>query len=153
MIEKKAYVVAKDGIYAWVEAERSSGCQGCAISQGCGTGAVANYLGDKLARLRTVNRIGAEIGDEVIVGIPESALIGGSFMLYTVPLLIMFLGAGLGETLVRHLGGGEGVVIWLGLGGLVVGFLGARCAIAWLQAKRDFEPEILGAALKTVESK
>lgn len=153
MIEKKAYVLAKDGTCAWVEAERYSGCQGCTISQACGTGAVASYLGYKSAPIKVVNLIGAEVGDEVIVGVSESALSWGSFVLYAVPLLVMFLSAGLGEVLGRYFGGGEGVVIWLGLGGLVTGFLGSRYAIGWLQTTHELEPRILCTMPKVMENK
>lgn len=143
MIEKKACVIAKDKAHVWVEVERSSSCQRCAIRQGCGTGAVANYLSYKPARVKAINLTGAEVGDEVMVGIPENVLVRSSFMLYIMPLLVMFLSAGLGETLAPYLSSGEGVVTGLGLGGLAAGFISSRYVLYRLQAKYDFEPGIL----------
>jgi sigma-E factor negative regulatory protein RseC len=143
MIEEKAYVVAKDYTHAWIEAERRSSCDGCQVNKGCGTGAIAQFLGQKPIRIRVANPVGAEVGDEVIVGIPEGVFLQGSAMIYIAPLLTLFLGAGLGEFGFRGWGD-ESLVIGLGFGGLAVGFWGLRyTTVDRLLAKRNCEPQIL----------
>jgi sigma-E factor negative regulatory protein RseC len=144
MVEEKARVVVKSKTHAWVEAERLTGCNACAINKECGTGAIANYLIKKTIIVKVLNPIGAEIDDMVIVGVPERIFLLGSFMLYTMPLLMMFLSAGLGETLVQYLGGGESLVVLLGLGGLSAGLLGSR----YISIERSLEPRILRTAAK-----
>jgi sigma-E factor negative regulatory protein RseC len=139
MIEERARVVAKSEIHAWTETERRTGCNACTVSNGCGTGAINNYLIKKIIIVKAFNPIGAEVGDMVIVGIPEEAFLLGSFVLYTMPLLAMFIGAGLGEILAQYFGGGEDLVILLGLGGLSGGLLGTR----YIRTGGGLEPRIL----------
>lgn len=150
MVEEKARVIAKSETHVWAEVEHRTGCNACTISKGCGTGAIANYLIKRSILIKAFNPIGAEVGDMVIMGVPEGTLLLGSFVLYAMPLLVMFLGAGLGEILMQYLGNGESLVISLGLGGLSVGILGAR----YIQIGDSLEPRILRTVAKaTVENK
>jgi len=93
MIEETGQIVDVDGAFAWVESERSSTCGGCAARKGCGTGAIAQVLGQRRVRLRVLNRIDARVGDHVVVGVSESGLLRGSLAVYTAPLAGLFAGA------------------------------------------------------------
>ncbi|WP_172419086.1 SoxR reducing system RseC family protein [Candidatus Nitrosoglobus terrae] len=126
MIVEKARVVATDATYAWVEKVQDIGCNFCVASNECGTREITRYLIKKPMIIKAFNPIGAEIGESVIVGISGKAFLLNAFLLYIMPLLIMFLGAGLGEILVQYFGSGENIVIWLSLGGLLGGVLGMR---------------------------
>lgn len=139
MVEEEAYVVITEETYAWVEAERRTGCNACTLSTRCGPGTIAKYLARKSMAIKVANQAGAEVGDRVVIGIPEKILCLSAFILYTVPLLAMFLGAGLGGSLAQYFGGGESLVVLLGLGGLAAGLLGAR----HVQSESDLEPKIL----------
>lgn len=139
MVEANAQVIVKCKTHAWVEAERRTSCHGCTLSQGCGTGSIAKYLMIKPIIVKVSNPVGAEAGDRVIVGLPEKAFLRSSFMLYMLPLLAMFLGAGLGGTLASYFGGDEGLGVLLGLGGLAGGLLGVR----HMRIESDLEPKIL----------
>ncbi|WP_232420194.1 SoxR reducing system RseC family protein [Nitrosococcus watsonii] len=139
-------MIIKSGTYAWVEAERRTSCHSCTLSRGCGTGSIAKYLMMKPIIVKASNPVRAEVGDRVIVGLPEKAFLQGSFVLYMVPLLAMFLGAGLGGTLAPHLhfGGNESLGILLGLGGLAGGLFGVR----HMRVAPSFEPKILCTVYK-----
>lgn len=139
MIVEKARVVAKGEIYAWAETEHRIGCNLCTASDGCGTREIAKYLIKRSIIVKVFNPIEAKIGDMVVVGISEKTLLFGAFVLYTMPLLVMFLGAGLGEILAQYLGGGESLVILLGLGGLSGGLLGTR----YIKVRGSLEPRIM----------
>ena len=151
MVEEKARVIIKSETHVWAEAEHRTGCNICTVSKGCGTGAIAKHMIKKPILIKAFNPIGAEVGDMVIMGIPEGTLLLGSFVLYIIPLLVMFLGAGLGEILAQYLlGNGESLVISLGLGGLSVGILGTQ----YIQTGSGFEPRIMRTIAKaTVENK
>ncbi|HHB12014.1 MAG TPA: hypothetical protein ENK62_02295 [Chromatiales bacterium] len=121
MIEQPARVVAIDGPYAWVEAERQSACGQCSAQAGCGTGVLARALGRRSVRLRTLNRVAAEVGDRVTVGIDEHVLLRGALLMYGLPLATMIAGAAWGLVL-----WGEPGSVLAGLAGLGVGFLAVR---------------------------
>lgn len=92
MIEETGQIVDVQGAFAWVESERSSGCGSCAVNKGCGTGAIAKVLGQRRVRLRVLNRIGARVGDQVVIGVAESGLLRGSLAVYAAPLAGLFAG-------------------------------------------------------------
>ncbi len=104
MIEENAQVVQAEGAFAWVETQRQSVCGSCAASKGCGTSALEQLLGRRTARLRVLNRAGAAVGDRVVIGLREGALVQGSLAVYLVPLLALGAFAILGDTLAGQLG-------------------------------------------------
>ena len=95
MIEEQATVVDCEGDYVWVQTQRQSSCGQCSAKGGCGTQVLAKFLGNKAAYVRCLNSHDVKIGDRVIIGIEESALLSGSFLMYLLPLVIMIFFAGL----------------------------------------------------------
>ena len=119
MVEESAFVVAVEDGFAWVERERSSSCGSCAASKGCGTATLQKVMGNKRSRVKAINRAQAKVGEQVVVGLEEQALLRGSLFAYIIPLLVMFLGALLLEAIFAS----EGMTILGGVLGLVAGFL------------------------------
>ncbi|MDX2503036.1 MAG: SoxR reducing system RseC family protein [Gammaproteobacteria bacterium] len=101
MIEEQATVVDREGDYVWVQTQRQSSCGQCSAKGGCGTQVLAKFLANKAAYVRCLNSHDVKIGDKVIIGIEESALLSGSFLMYLLPLLIMILFAGLAAFISR----------------------------------------------------
>jgi sigma-E factor negative regulatory protein RseC len=132
MIEQKATVISRDGNIVWVEAERQSTCGQCAARKGCGTGLLAKHVGQRFSRIAVNTDQELQIGQPVLVSIPEQALLSGAVMMYLLPLLALFGFA----MLTRMLGGGELLQIVSGLIGLCAGFFWVR------QKVRDNNPGI-----------
>lgn len=118
MIEQKATVISRDEHQVWVEAERQSTCGQCQARKGCGTGLLAKHVGQRFSRIAIKSNDNLQLGQQVIVSIPEQALLSGAFMMYLLPLLMMFATA----TIARMANSGELVEIVAGLSGLVAGF-------------------------------
>lgn len=127
MIEQSAEVVALEQDYAWVETRRQSSCGSCA-AKGCGTGALAQVLGGRPLRLRVRNAASAAVGDRVVLGLEESALVRGSVALYLVPLLALLGGALLGEGWAASIG------LVPDLSALLFGAGGFALGMAWTRA-------------------
>lgn len=123
MIEAEGVVVARDGEYVLVETERRSSCGDCS-AKGCGTGALHKVLGARRQQVRVRNRFDARVGDTLLLGLQEDALVRGSLAVYMVPLLAMLAGALVGEgiapqwyaeaELLAIVGGGLGLLAGLG---------------------------------------
>jgi len=92
MIEESAVVISSDDRYAEVDANRQTACGSCSSKSGCSTSVLASAFGNKTARIKALNEIGAKPGDHVILGVPEGELIYSAFALYGIPL-IAFLSA------------------------------------------------------------
>jgi sigma-E factor negative regulatory protein RseC len=118
MIEQKAKVIKRDDKAVWVEAERQSTCSQCQVKQGCGTGMLSEHVGKRFSQLRAPAKGNIDVGQEVNVHIPESALLSGAFLVYLLPLITLFLSS----FLIRWLGYGELLQISFGLLGLILGF-------------------------------
>lgn len=103
MIEETARVVQCQDSFAWVETSRKSACDSCSMNKGCGTGAISKIFGEKRSRLKVINGVNADVGDNVLIGINESALLSGSFLVYLVPIIFLLCFALLGEFMAEQL--------------------------------------------------
>lgn len=151
MIEENARVirVEEDG-FAWVETLRQTACGSCSASSGCGTSVISKLFGDKRTRVRVIDPLGVKLGEEVIVGIDESALLRSSLMVYILPLLCLVGAALLGQLV---LGFGETGVVLSGLGGLLSGLVLLALLTRRLRGNRRYQPVVvrrLGQPLKAV---
>ncbi len=146
MIEETAVVTrAAEGV-AWVQTRRKTACGGCSLNKGCGVSVLEKMLGDRNTTLQVIDPLSVRPGDEVVIGIRESALVRGSVAIYIVPLLAMMLFAILGSAVVAPLYDGlsaEGSSILGGGVGLVVGF--GWVSVFSRRIKRDlrYQPVIL----------
>jgi sigma-E factor negative regulatory protein RseC len=145
MIEETAQVIRVDGGNVWVETQRRSTCSACAAEKGCGTATLAKVLGKRRSLVRVLSDRPLQVGDRVVIGIAEQALVRGSLAVYAVPLLLLLLGATLGE-----LGAGRG--LWdntelaslvLGVGGLAGGLLWLSRFTRQIQNDRNYQPVVL----------
>ena len=91
MIEETAQVIEIKGGSLVLQAFRQSACGSCAANKGCGTSVLSKVVGQKFSRFQAENSINANVGDTVIVGIPEDALLKGSMVMYVIPILGMFV--------------------------------------------------------------
>lgn len=123
MIEEKAIIVETSDEHAWVETQRKSTCDACDAKTGCGTQVIGKVVGNRRNRVRVLNRIGAVVGDQVIVGLHEGAMVRGSLAMYFAPLFGLFTGAGLGALLSQMFGiaFNDGLQILAALVGLLAG--------------------------------
>jgi sigma-E factor negative regulatory protein RseC len=99
MIEEPAQIVAVEGQWAWLETQRSGSCSSCSARSGCGISLIEKVAKPRLEQIWALNRAQAKVGDQVIVGIAEQALLRGSATLYLSPLIGLFAGAALAEAL------------------------------------------------------
>ena len=97
MIEEQAQVVEIKDDHLVLQVQTKSACGSCVAKAGCGTSVLAKVVGRKFTRFQAANNVKAEVGDTVIVGIAEDALLKGSLMMYIVPIMGMLIFALLGD--------------------------------------------------------
>jgi len=91
MIEEQAQVVEVVGSQLVLQAQTQSACGSCSASKGCGTSVLSKVIGRKFTRFQAENNIDAEVGDTVVVGISEDALLKGSLVMYIIPIIGMLV--------------------------------------------------------------
>jgi sigma-E factor negative regulatory protein RseC len=137
MIEERARVIEVQGSDALVAALRSSGCGACGAQRGCGVSTLGKLLRLSPPVWKVENTGAARVGDEVILGIEDDALLGAAALAY-VPLLAgLLLGAALGAAA----GSGEAMVLLGAVLGLSGGFGSSRALAATASAR--YAPRML----------
>lgn len=139
MIEERARVLSVHDDQVWVETERQSTCGACAANKGCGTAVLGKVFGARQMRVQARSQIPLQVGDEIIIGVEENALVKGSFAVYVVPLLMMFLGALCGKWVANS----EHISVLMGLLGLLVGFAWLRVFGLRIRADAYYQPVVL----------
>lgn len=149
MLEETGIIVEADEQYAWVEASSSDSCSHCSASQGCGTASLQKWFKRKPNRLRVMNSQHLQAGDRVVIGIPEHALVTGSFLIYIVPLFSLMIGAIIGASLNDMMGWShqDGISILLGFTSLVVSFSWLKRSLHKSDKSNRYQPVILRRSL------
>ncbi len=73
------------------------------MNKACGTAAISKVFGEKRAQLKVVNGIQANVGDHVLIGLNESALLIASFLVYLLPIISLLVFALFGELMAGQL--------------------------------------------------
>lgn len=89
MIEEQTEVVEVLGDQLVLQARTESACGSCAVSKGCGTSVLSKVVGKKFTRFQVDNNVNAVVGDTVVIGIHEDALLKGSLVMYILPIISM----------------------------------------------------------------
>ncbi|MEW8659724.1 MAG: SoxR reducing system RseC family protein [Candidatus Thiodiazotropha endolucinida] len=145
MLEETAMVVEANTDYLWVETRSRTGCSQCGSS--CTTSVVSKLFGMKRNRLKLENTLCAEVGDRVVVGIPDELLVRASVWAYLFPLLAMFAVSAAGGVM----GVDEGAQALLAMVGLAAGFALVRWSISRQGTHRRFRPSLLRIVSGDVE--
>ncbi len=144
MIEEQAQVVEIIGSQLVLQAQTQSACGSCSASKGCGTSVLSKVIGRKFTRFQVANNIDAEVGDTVVVGISEDALLTGSLVMYIIPILGMLVFALLANTsLDVHVQYRDLSIAASGIMGLVLGSLLSRWYFQRQSSRQRFTPVVL----------
>ena len=143
MVEGIAQVVEVDGKLAWLVPEQTTSCGSCASASACGAkgiGTTASRL--ELRRFQLVNDVGLRVGERVVVGIRENALIKASITAYAIPLATL-LTAG---ALAQWAAGSDRITMAAMFAGLALGLWFARMGAGRLLIRGDLAPRFLRRA-------
>ncbi|WP_041656217.1 SoxR reducing system RseC family protein [Azoarcus sp. KH32C] len=140
LMEGTARVVAiREGI-AWLEPEQGGSCGGCASAATCGSkgiGTLASRL--EARRFPLAGAAGLAVGERVVVGVREDALVKASLTAYAIPLVTMFaVGA-----LAQAIAGRDAVTVVASLAGLTIGLGLSRVLARLLAARGEVTPRLV----------
>jgi sigma-E factor negative regulatory protein RseC len=148
MIEEQAQVTAIEQGNITVQSIVKSTCSGCQQLESCGSGQIAKAFPQKKITYTLFSDLPVKVGDKVIIGLSEKLLLSAAWQVYMWPLIGLFIGGFLGNTLLEHrLIAHELLALPLALLGSFLGFALAKRQ----QDKITNEPEWLPTLLKVVE--
>lgn len=143
MIEEQVVVISIEVGGAWVEGVQQSACGSCSAKAGCGKHTM-NQLGRKVS-LWLPHDVDLSIGQQVVVGLPEGAILRSTMALYGIPLIFLLLGAILGHALLGELGS---IVFSVLL--MLLGFIVARRRAH--KNKHNWQPKFIRTCAPFVEN-
>ncbi len=145
MITENAIVVSIVNDQTWIETQRKSVCGQCSASKGCGTSVLSKVIGNKLSKMKAINKINAQVGDEVVVALNEKSLLKGAFMTYLLPLLYLFLFSFLGQFISNNLqlNNSELFIIGFAIFGFYLGMRRLKRFSASIAENENYQPVIL----------
>lgn len=151
MIEEFAEVVKVKQDCIVVEVQRQSACGTCAVNKGCGTAVLDKVLGRKRNFLelaygekqRADNQI--QVGDSVLLGLPERALVKGSAAVYVIPLFLMIIFSLLGEVVAEQMAvvNVDSVSVCFAIIGLLIALFWLRIFSRRVSADAQYQPRVL----------
>ena len=94
MITENGIVISSNASLAWVKTTRSSACEHCTSKDSCGT---SGDHKDMIVMVKNTLNVGK--GDHVVVGLETRHLLFVSFLLYVFPIILLFIGAIIGNSL------------------------------------------------------
>jgi sigma-E factor negative regulatory protein RseC len=109
-----------DGNMALITGERASTCGSCAGKSSCST---LGSWNQRTLKLTVYNDLGAKVGDEVVIEVPDSLVLKSAYTLYGLPMLYFFVAGVLAYFASQSLTIGQPDV-WAALSGIaaVVGY-------------------------------
>jgi len=145
MLEETAQVVRIKGNEVWVETQRRSSCSSCSAEKGCGTATLSKVLGNRRNVVRVLSAMPLRVGDRVVIGIREQALVRGSLAVYAVPILLLLLGGLIGELGAEQFiwENAEFASVTLGISGLIAGLVWLKRFTRRIRNDPNFQPVVL----------
>ena len=145
MLEESGVVVSSSKGIAEVAVLPQSACGSCSASNGCGTSLIASLFPERNSRFKVKNTLGAQKGEQVVIGLHESALQSASLILYLVPLAGLIFGAMAGIYLSQDVfhSTSELPGILLGFSGMGAGFILVKHLVRRSASSARYQAEII----------
>lgn len=145
MIEETATVVEVQPDLVCVEVQRRSSCDSCQVKSGCGTSVIQKVVGQKRTRFNIKGAHKFQIGDTVVLGLEEQALVKGSMAVYFLPLVLLISFAMLGVLVAKQLALSDTDLV-----SIIFALLGFGLGMTWLKLfshrianDKRYQPSIL----------
>jgi sigma-E factor negative regulatory protein RseC len=144
MIEQHAIILStqNDSLgneIATIEVVRKTACGLCGKTRGCGNAIWGKIFAHNNTSFKARNTINARVGQHVIVGIDENALMKSALLLYIVPLVTMLIGT----ILMSHLYESDIAQMLGAFFGLIIGFFWVKGHTAGHLYYQKHQPKVL----------
>lgn len=133
-------IVVKIEENGWVEVvtDKLDACADCVSASNCPPDCISAKM---VTRVR--DNIGTAMGDTVSIFISRPSMLKSTFFLYTVPVVFLLIGVGIGSTLAPRLGlGSSSAALLIGLVGLCFGYFLVKAFSMRLSGESGVFPKI-----------
>lgn len=125
-MEEHGIVVKINADTVWIETIPRNRCRQCDANKHCGS-----EFKPSPHRFKLATSLSLQLGEEVVLGLPQQLILQSALLIYGLPLLNLFMFAAIYESVSKMgiLPAGEGGVMLAGFSGLIAGYLGVKWLI------------------------
>ena len=95
---EQGIVIRTDSSAAWVKTIKTGDCAGCSARGSCHSMGNTNEM-----EVKAINEAGAKEGDRIVLLFETSSLLKATFLIYVFPILLLIIGAALGQEIAPHI--------------------------------------------------
>ncbi len=137
MITENGIVTHTTQDMATIKTTRTAACESCSQKDSCGT----SHHGTKEMTVRVKNTIGVKPGDAVVIGMESKSMILLSFLLYVFPIILLIIGALIGDSIAPTLGMNQSLLsMGIGFTFFALAFIIIRMKQSALSDKAEYKP-------------
>lgn len=138
MEKERGIVEQVEGGKATIRIQRSSHCASCSSRDQCHT------MGEREMRIEILNTLRAKEGDLVEIAVPTRSLLKLSLLVYFVPVLMLLIGALLGQVWAETFSSDPTLASVVGgIGAMGLSFVGLKWLDGKMRGKVEYSPRIL----------
>ena len=139
MATEQGIVIKTDSSAAWVKTIKTGDCAGCSARGSC------HSLGNNDAmEVKAINEAGAKAGDRIVLLFETSSLLKATFLLYVFPILLLIIGAAIGQELAPHIDfNPSGLSALTGFSFFIVAVLIIKARANKMALKKEYRPKII----------
>ena len=138
MATEQGIVIKTDSRTAWVKTVKSGNCAGCSARGSCHA-----LGGDDKMEVRAINEAGAKVGDRIVLSFKTSSLLKATFLLYVFPILLLIMGAAVGQEVAPTLNfNPSGLSAIMGFTFFFASLLIIKTSANRLAKKNEYRPKI-----------
>lgn len=132
--------------------DQQTSCSHCASQKSCGTGIISKAVGNKSHLWVVHSEHEIKAGKMVEIGLPEKRLIQFASIVYILPLIMLIIGAVIGDQLLAPLlNGGEGGTILLSMLFMGAGVIAAKYLATRLKGETEQSVKLLRVLGDTID--
>jgi sigma-E factor negative regulatory protein RseC len=99
--------------------------------------------GDDKMEVRAINEVGAKVGDRIVLSFKTSSLLKASFLLYVFPILLLIVGAAIGQEMAPRFDfNPSGLSAIMGFAFFFVALLIIKTMADKLAKKNEYRPKV-----------
>ncbi|MGD8290132.1 MAG: SoxR reducing system RseC family protein [Desulfobacterales bacterium] len=139
MATEQGIVIKTDSGAAWVKTVKSGNCAGCSARGSC-----HSMGGNDQMEVKAINEVGAKVGDRIILSFETSSLLKASFLLYVFPILLLIVGAAIGQEIAPRFDfNPSGLSAIMGFSFFFAALLIIKTTADKLAKKNEYRPKVI----------
>jgi len=136
---EQGIVTKTDSGSAWVKTIKTGDCKGCTARGSC------HSLGNSAEmEVEALNEAGARAGDRIVLLFETSSLLKATFLLYVLPILLLMIGAVVGQEIAPHIDfNPSGLSAIIGFSFFIAAVLFIKARANKMALKKEYRPRII----------